>query len=623
MTTGAPKSDTEPTGATDDDTLAGDTMANRLAFERLGRLSQQSRAWTVTTVAGVAAMVIVLHGAVPAPALYGWVALFAVIVAGRFVTWRHYDAPPDTADRAVKYWRIWTIDVCVSGVLWGLGGLMFVGMSDGVHKLYVVAIAVGVIAFTLPIFAASFRLYVVLVSTALGLMAVGALVHGAAYHTLGWVLLFLIAGLIISSWKINRMLIDALSNQLTSEAASVNLLQAKLEAEHANLAKSEFLSRLSHELRTPMNAILGFGNLLNRQLRQWPDAEMPRTYGREILHAGDHLMRLINEVLDLSRIEAGKMPLAIQHTDTREIIDNCLALVQARAQTGAIGLHDETRGADLPAIWTDPLRMREILLNLLTNAINYNRRGGSVTLTAEIVDDDMLRFGIADTGVGIGTDQAAELFKPFSRLAASGVSTEDGTGIGLAITKRFVDMLGGRLSYDSVVGRGTTFWVDMPISKRGAALNELGDAAASDTATGDREKDIVGTVLYIEDDLANLKLMQEIFNVMSNIKLVSCRDAEQGLELARAHRPDVVLMDINLPGIGGFGALAAMQDDPGLRDIPVVAVSASAMPNEIRKGREAGFHDYLTKPVDVRETLRVVDDLIHRRDASDAPRAAE
>ncbi|MDG4867841.1 response regulator [Guyparkeria sp. 1SP6A2] len=378
------------------------------------------------------------------------------------------------------------------------------------------------------------------------------------------------------------------------------LVAAREEADRANQAKSEFLSSMSHELRTPMNAILGFGQLMEYD-DTLPDEH--RDSVDEILKAGNHLLELISEVLDLAKVESGSIDLSIEPVEVCSVVEECLALIHPLAAKRSIRLSHQ--GLEGMAVRADRMRLKQVLLNLLSNAIKYNRDGGSVRLEVLYAGEDRLCIQVVDSGKGIPADKLADLFEPFNRVGAEAGETE-GTGIGLTITRRIVEMMGGSVDVKSEVGVGSTFWIELPLE----TLAETGQLPvgtedgghASVAADGQVEH----TVLYIEDNPSNIKLIAQLLGRIPHINLFTAHTPELGIELALARQPDLILLDINMPGMDGYEVLEVLQAETSLKNVPVIAITANAMPRDVQRGQAAGFADYLTKPLDVAKFLETV-----------------
>lgn len=400
---------------------------------------------------------------------------------------------------------------------------------------------------------------------------------------------------------LNRRFFSGTLHDLREQKHLMEAEQARRVAETSNHAKSEFLSRMSHELRTPLNAILGFGQLLETE----PDHPLTATQldsVREILHAGNHLLELVNEVLDLSRIESGRLDVSLEPVSVALLAEACLAQIKPLAAQRGIGV---TLELDAPcAVQADRTRLKQVLLNLLSNAVKYNREGGSIRVRCAPSGEQRLRISVRDSGRGIAVDALPRLFKPFERLESAYEGIE-GTGIGLALSKNLVEAMHGTIGVETVQGEGSTFWFELPMAAESEVVDE--PAAISAPTVQTQPRCCRHRVLCIEDNAANLHLVQKIVATRKDIDLLDAGTAEAGLEIAASQRPDLILLDINLPGMDGFEALRRLRENPVTRTIPVVAITANAMARDIERGRAAGFEAYLTKPIVVSEFFGMID----------------
>ena len=401
---------------------------------------------------------------------------------------------------------------------------------------------------------------------------------------------------------------------------NVALQSAKSAAEKANLAKSDFLSSMSHELRSPLNAILGFAQLMDSGLPVLTQGQKESV--DQILQAGWYLLDLINEILDLSLIESGKLSLSLELMSVAEVLDDCHAMTEPQATKCAIRLVFPQDLGPYP-VQADRTRLKQVFINLLSNAIKYNSAGGEVEVSCSNPSPQRTRVSFRDQGAGLSADKLAQLFQPFNRLGQE-AGPEEGTGIGLVVSKRLVELMGGEIGVNSTVGVGSVFWIELDTAAQtqAASHQEVLDAvplAAPGAGAGPR------TVLYVEDNPANLLLVDKLLARRPDLCLITAMDGIHGVELARTRRPDVVLMDINLPGISGIEALARLRADPSTAAIPVIALSANAMFHDIAKGLEAGFFRYLTKPIKVVELMTTLDEalsFVEPRPAAAGKRAA-
>jgi signal transduction histidine kinase/ActR/RegA family two-component response regulator len=382
---------------------------------------------------------------------------------------------------------------------------------------------------------------------------------------------------------------------------TAELEQAKDAAEKANLAKSDFLSSMSHELRTPLNAILGFAQLMESESP--PPTPVQKEGINEILHSGWHLLILINEILDLAKVESGHAPLSLEPVLLAEVLLECQKMIGPQAQQRCITVTFPVLDKS-SYIRADRIRLKQVLINLLSNAIKYNSKQGKIEVICTESKPRRIRVSIKDSGAGLNPEQLSQLFQPFSRLGQE-AGAEEGTGIGLVVAKRLVELMGGNMGVESTVGTGSTFWFELiSVAEPHLSVEEV-DPAELIQPVVSREAQL-HTVLYVEDNPSNLKLVKQIIARHSDMRLLTAVDGLSGIEIARKSQPDVILMDINMPGMNGYKALEILKSDPTTAHIPVLALTANAMPRDIKKGMEAGFFRYITKPIMVNELMEAL-----------------
>ncbi len=380
---------------------------------------------------------------------------------------------------------------------------------------------------------------------------------------------------------------------------------ARKVAESASAAKSEFLSSMSHELRTPLNAILGFAQLLERD-RKNPLDKRQLDRLQHVLRGGEHLLKLIDDVLDLAKIEAGGVTISIEPVQVQELIDEVLATLEPMATRAQITLRSEIEG-ELPAALADRTRLSQVLMNFGSNAIKYGRSGGWVAFRTKTTSS-MLRVTVADNGLGIPESKVHKLFEPFQR-AGQEAGPIEGTGIGLTISKRLAELMNGSVGFRSTEAVGSEFWIEIPLDLSSSAPSRRSprtQGADTSRATGDRQ-----LIVYVEDNPSNIAFMHDLVEDLP-VELITAPTAEIGLELIRARQPRIVIMDINLPGMSGFDAVKQLREWPDTQHIPVIGLSAAALLRDTSRAKETGFYRYLTKPVKVVELVHTLEELLEQ-----------
>lgn len=391
------------------------------------------------------------------------------------------------------------------------------------------------------------------------------------------------------------------------------LKSARAMAEAASSAKSEFLSSMSHELRTPLNSILGFAQLLQRDKKN-PLNERQKEKLSHVLRGGEHLLRLIDDILDLSRIEAGRVTVSLEPVEISEVLSEVRTTLDPMASRHGIELVISPLADPSLEVMADRTRLSQILINFGSNALKYGKRGGKAVFAVEQIAPERIRISVTDDGIGIPADKQDKIFQPFQR-AGQETGPIEGTGIGLAITKRLADLMGGSVGFESTAGSGSCFWIDLqpPVKPESAVSAAATDRVTISALAG--EKGDRYTVVYIEDNPSNIAFMQSLVEELERVTLITAPTAEVGIELVRDRRPDAVIMDINLPGMSGYEATRRLSEWPETQHIPVIALSAAAMTSDRERAAAAGFYRYLTKPVKVGELVETLETLFSSRSA--------
>jgi CheY-like chemotaxis protein len=381
-------------------------------------------------------------------------------------------------------------------------------------------------------------------------------------------------------------------------AAQEAMREAKEEAEQSNLAKSEFMSRMSHELRTPLNSVLGFSQILQMEL----EAPEQKELVDHIFKSGTHLLGLINEVLDISRVESGHISVSLESVSVDDVVDECVRIMTPLAKEAGIALViNDCRDIQ---VLSDQQRLTQVLLNLMSNAVKYNSERGTVTVEC-VVHDDRVRLNVTDTGPGMSQEMMDRLFVAFERLDADAKGIQ-GTGLGLAHSKSLIEAIGGTVGVQSVPGVGSTFWIDVPMTDVPRALAPEQSARTSSTTLTLLDT----TVLYIEDNVANIHLIDRLLSNRASVHLVTSLQGGQGVKMAQQLRPALILLDVHLPDLHGYDVLQLLRGDPRTKDIPVVVLSADATDWQTQHFLEGGANDYLSKPFDLQQLLAMLDEYL-------------
>lgn len=550
------------------------------------------------------------------PWLLVWAGSSTIISLLRLALFKRFDATGDDDD-AIKRWSSMHLLVtAITGLLWGSLALFLLQDISSYQQNYIILLIIGLTGTSISVNSSYFPNFLAFIIPAIVPMEFVLLsLDKEIYNGFSYLLIVYLFILIKSARAAERNVRHTITLRLENQSLvntlrrsnaelyqevelrtnmEAQLREAKEVAEQASQSKSEFISRISHELRTPLTAILGFSGILSHSQKL---EESVRADIGKINKAGQHLLSLIDDLLDISRIEKGNLTISQEPIKLDDLLEETRSLITPLAEKSEVELIITTPPQTL-ILNADYMRLKQVLLNLLSNAVKYNRSGGRIELKVETVAAERVRISVIDTGVGIAAEKLDQLFEPYNRLGAENTSVL-GTGIGMTISKQIIELMHGEIGVQSELGKGTQFWIELPLSSEWEAkildTDFLVDGLYEVLPDG-------FVCLYVEDNPNNVALIRRMMEHMGNIKLISAPSAELGIELAEAHRTDLILMDINLPGMNGYSALQHLRQSELGKRLPIIALSANSGPDEVERGLAAGFDDYLTKPVDM-ETL--------------------
>lgn len=550
------------------------------------RLLYQS---TPVSIIGVLLNAIILSsvqwGVISTSAIMSWCSIMMLSLSYRYVIYRKYLTSQSLQIHSNEYWcRLYLVGALSTAMSWGLVVYLLFPVEDVVRQVFVAFIFAGISAASISSLAFDKKIAYLYLAMMLVPLSIRFYLTGSFIGIMMSVLIFAYMLILISSAsRFNRQFIDNVS--------------LAIEADQANEAKSEFLSSMSHELRTPMNAILSLSKLMLIDTEHNRLSENHKKNLNEIIHAADHLLDLINEVLDLSKIESDSFEIKLKNEKLNDILDECFVLIEPLSQSRSIKLIKAGMEEDA-TVYVDRIKLKQVLLNLLSNAVKYNREGGTVYIESTI-NRDKLELSIKDTGSGLSKNQIERLFIPFDRLGVEKDKIE-GTGIGLVIARNLIEKMHGELDCESTLNVGSRFWITIPLAihtndeSPEPVLHENKNQPETNNNVDGKEK----TVLYIEDDITNIIIVEQLLSLKKGIKVITAQTGMAGIEEIHKTDIDLLLLDINLPDISGLEVATRLKEDAKYAHIPVVAVSANAMANDIEKGIEAGIDDYLVKPID-------------------------
>ncbi len=548
-------------------------------------LYQATRVSLIGVLVNVIILSLVLWEVVTALNIIGWSLMMLAIMIARYIFYRMYLLQQTDSNKSEIFWyKLFRLGALSTAFGWGIGVYFLFPDQDVVRQGFIVFIYAGISAGSIT--SLSFDKKISL--SYLFLMLVPLSVQ--FYFTGGFL------GVMMSIIVIAYMLVLFSSVSRFNRQFIDNVMLA-VEAKQANAAKSEFLSSMSHELRTPMNAILSLSKLMLIDTEHNNLSDNHKNNLNEIIHASNHLLELINEVLDLSKIESSNFDLTLKNEKIGNVFSECLILIEPMLEKASVVLITDDLDMDAVVV-ADRMKLKQVLLNLLSNAIKYNRQGGTVYVESK-EENGQLRINIKDTGIGLSEEQLQRLFVPFDRLGVEKTKVE-GTGIGLVIVKNLIEKMHGTISCESVVNKGSTFTISLPLAKNNDEINESSTEAGNEQNfdiqqhAGNR----LYSVLYIEDDITNILIVEQLLNLKKDIDLYTAETGKEGLQVLRDHDIDLLLLDINLPDMSGLEISKQLRADDKTTSLPIIALSANAMADDIQRGNDAGVDDYLVKPID-------------------------
>jgi len=582
--------------------------------EQIQLLQEQSRPAVLLNLPLILITVTIFWSNIPYPWLVAWAGTLGILSFLRLSLFKRFETIINSHECIKRWSRIHLLITAITGALWGSISLLLLTTLNSYQENYIILIILGLTGTSISVNASYFPNFLAFLFPAiLPLEFVLITYDKALYNGFSYLLLLYLFVLIKAAHATERNVRHTISLRHENQSLVSNLRQTNAEliqeielrtsiegelrdakemAEFANRSKSEFISHISHELRTPLTVILGFSGILSHD-RNLTDTL--RTDIGKINKAGQHLLTLLDDLLDISRIEKGSLSITSEPISLDELLDETRSLITPLAEKARIHLEISTPPANLK-LMADYMRLKQVLLNLLTNAIKYNRTGGQVLLTVETTTPERARINVIDTGHGIAADKLKQIFQPYNRLGAE--KTEIlGSGIGMTISKQIMDLMHGDIDVESELGKGSHFWIELPIASEQAGMgiedtDFLMDGLYEVLPDGFR-------CLYVEDNPSNIALIRRMMEHMGHIELLSAPSAELGIALATVHQPDLILMDINLPGMDGYAALEILRNNDENKHIPIIAISGSVGAEEIKRGLAAGFDDYLTKPVNM------------------------